>query len=165
MLQRSRGYAILLFEVNLLKIEFTKNGERLNYHNPSLGKWVRILIIVILVMGIFFRFANLENKVYWIDEGYTSLRISSYTESEFIQKLGDGQIKQIKILQKYHRINAEKSVFDIVKKLALEESQFTPLYFVTARFWVQLFGDSIAVTRSLSAVFTLLALPSMYWLC
>ena len=146
-------------------MESTKNGERLNYHNPSLDKWVRFLIIVILVLGIFFRFANLEKKVYWIEEGYTSLRISGYTESEFIQKFGDGQIKEIKSLQKYQRINPEKSVFDTVKGLALEESQLTPLYFVAARFWVQLFGDSIAVTRSLSAVFSVLALPCMYWLC
>jgi len=51
------------------------------------------------------------------------------------------------------------------KKLALEESKLTPLYFVAARCWVQLFGDSIAVTRSWSAVFSVLALPSMYWLC
>jgi len=126
---------------------------------------VRFLIIVILVRGIFFRFANLEKKVYWIDEGYTSRRISGYTESEFIQELGDGQIKEIKSLQKYQRLNAEKSVFDTIKGLALEESQLTPLYFVAARFWVQLFGDSIAVTRSLSAVFSVLALPCMYWLC
>lgn len=57
-------------------MESTKNGERLNYHNPLLDKWVRFVITVILVMGIFFRFANLENKVYWIEEGYTSGRIS-----------------------------------------------------------------------------------------
>ncbi|WP_445246156.1 hypothetical protein [Microcoleus sp. OTE_8_concoct_300] len=42
-------------------------------------------------MGIFLGFA-LENKVYLIDEGYTSQRISGYTESEFIQELGDGHI-------------------------------------------------------------------------
>ncbi len=78
-------------------------------------------------MGIFFRFANLENKVYWIDEGYTCGRISDYTESEFIQEFGDGQIKEIKSIQKYQRINAEKSVFDTVKGWALEESQLTPL--------------------------------------
>ena len=116
-------------------------------------------------MGIFLGFANLEKKVYLIDEGYTSQRISGYTESEFIQELGDGQIKEIKSLQKYQRINADKSVFDTVKGLALEKSQVTPLYFVAARFWVQLFGDSIAVTRNLSAVFSVLALPCMYWLC
>ncbi|MEG4581074.1 glycosyltransferase family 39 protein [Microcoleus sp. MON1_C5] len=93
------------------------------------------------------------------------MRISGYTESEFIQELGDGQIKEIKSLQKYQRLTAEKSVFDTIKGLALEESQLIPLYFVAARFWVQLFGDSIAVTRSLSAVFSVLALPCMYWLC
>ncbi|MEG4628262.1 hypothetical protein QUB56_01185 [Microcoleus sp. AR_TQ3_B6] len=68
--------------------------------------------------------------------------------SEFIQELGECTIKHIKTLQNYQRINAEKSVFDTVKGLALEKSQLTPLYFVAARFWVQLFGDSIAVTRS-----------------
>ena len=146
-------------------MESRKNGTRLNSHNTSLDKWVRVLMIVILVLGIFFRFANLEKKPYWVDEGYTSLRISGYTESEFIQDFGDGQIKEIKNLQKYQRINAEKSVFYTVKGLVLEESQLTPLYFVAARFWVQLFGDSIAVTRSLSAVFSVLALPCMYWLC
>ena len=140
-------------------MESTKNGERLNYHNPSHDKGVRFLIIVILVRGMFFRFANLSKKVYWIDEGYTSLRISGYTESEFIQELGDAQIKQINSLQNYKRINPEKSVFDTVKKLALEESQLTPLYFVAARSWVQLFGDSIAVTRSLAAVFSVLTSP------
>jgi len=142
-------------------MESTKKGERLNYHNSSLDKWVKFLIIVILVMGMFFRFANLQKKVYWIDEGYTYLGISGYTESEFIQELGDGQIKQIKSLQNYQRINAEKSVLDTVKKLALEESQLTPLYFVAARCWGQLFGDSIAVTRSLSAVFSVLPIYSV----
>ena len=146
-------------------MESTQNRDRLNSQNPPLDKWLRFLIVVVLVMGIFFSFANLGNKVYWIDESYTSLRISGYTESEFIQELGDGQIKEIKDLQKYQHINAEKSVFDTVKGLALEEPQLAPLYFVAARFWVQLFGDSIAVTRSLSAVFSVLALPCMYWLC
>jgi uncharacterized membrane protein len=131
----------------------------------SLPKWLRFLIIFVLVIGICFRFANLGNKVYWIDEGYTSLRVSGYTESEFIQQVGDGQIKGIKNLQKYQRINSEKSVFDTVKGLALEEPQLAPLYFVATRFWVKLFGDSVAVTRSLSAVFSALALPCMYWLC
>ena len=146
-------------------MELQKNSDRLNSHNPSLEKWLRLLIIVVLVLGIFFRFANLGKKAYWIDEGYTSLRISGYTESEFIEQVADGQVRNIKELQKYQRINSEKTVVDTVKGLALEESQITPLYFVATRFWLQLFGDSVAVTRSMSAVFSLLALPCMYWLC
>ncbi len=146
-------------------MESTENRDRLNSQNTALNKWLRFLIIVILVMGIFFRFANLEKKVYWIDEAYTSLRISGYTESEFIEQVADGQIREIQYLQKYQRINSEKTVYDTVKGLALEEPQLAPLYFIATRFWVQLFGDSIAVTRSISAVFSLLALPCMYWLC
>ncbi|MEG4274580.1 MULTISPECIES: glycosyltransferase family 39 protein [unclassified Microcoleus] len=146
-------------------MESTKDRDRLNSHNHSLDKWLRLLIIVVLVLGIFFRFANLGKKVYWIDESYTSLRISGYTESEFIQQVADGQIRDIKYLQKYQGINSDKTVVDTVKGLALEEPQITPLYFVATRFWVQLFGDSVAVTRSMSAVFSLLALPCMYWLC
>lgn len=146
-------------------MELPKNCDRLNSHNPSLDKWLRFLIVVVLVLGIFFRFANLGQKVYWIDESYTSLRISGYTESEFIQQVVDGKIRNIKYLQKYQRINSEKTVVDTVKGLALEEPQLAPLYFVATRFWVQLFGDSVAVTRSMSAVFSLLALPCMYWLC
>lgn len=33
------------------------------------------------------------------------------------------------------------------------------------RFWVQWFANSVAVTRSLAALFSLLALPCIYWLC
>ncbi|MEG4500983.1 glycosyltransferase family 39 protein [Microcoleus sp. F10-C6] len=146
-------------------MEYTKDRDRLNSHNPSLDKWLRFLIIVVLVIGIFFRFANLGNKVYWIDEAYTSLRISGYTEAEFIQQVVDGEIRDIKYLQKYQRINSEKTVLDTVKGLALEEPQLAPLYFIATRFWVQLFGNSVAVTRSMSAVFSVLALPCMYWLC
>ncbi|WP_445174200.1 glycosyltransferase family 39 protein [Microcoleus sp.] len=146
-------------------MELPKNCDRLNSHNPSLDKWLRVLIVVVLVLGIFFRFANLGQKIYWIDESYTSLRISGYTESELIQEVGDGQVRNIKYLQKYQRLNSEKTLVDTVKGLALEEPQLAPLYFVATRFWVQLFGDSVAVTRSMSAVFSLLALPCMYWLC
>ncbi|MEG3894727.1 MULTISPECIES: glycosyltransferase family 39 protein [unclassified Microcoleus] len=146
-------------------MQITKNSNKVHPFHAMPPKGLRVVIVILLVLGIFFRFANLGQKVYWIDESYTSLRISGYTEAEFIQQVGDGQIRDIKYLQKYQRTNSEKSVVDTVKGLALEEPQLAPLYFVATRFWVQLFGDSVAVTRSMSAVFSLLALPCMYWLC
>ena len=146
-------------------MEITKNSNKVHPFHAMPPKGLRFVIVILLVIGIFFRFANLGQKVYWIDESYTSLRISGYTESEFIQQVADGKIRDFQYLQKYQRINSEKSVFDTVKGLALEEPQLAPLYFIATRFWVQLFGDSVAVTRSMSAVFSLLALPCMYWLC
>jgi uncharacterized membrane protein len=127
--------------------------------------WFHLLIIIVLVLGIFFRFVNIERKIYDFDEVYTSLRISGYTMVEMEQALRNGQVISIKDLQKYQAPNPEKNAIDTIKGLALEESQLTPLYFILARFWVQWFGDSVAVTRSLSACISLLTFPAIYWLC
>lgn len=126
---------------------------------------LRFLVIVLLVLGIFFRFVNLDRKVYWCDETYTSLRISGYTAEEFVQQVFKGKVIDVKSLQKYQRPNPEKSVIDTIKGLAAEEPQHSPFYYVMARFWVQMFGSSVAVTRSLSALISLLAFPAIYWLC
>ena len=53
--------------------------------------WLRFLIIVLLVMGILFRFFNLDGKVYSHDETYTSLRISGYTVDEAKQQIFNGE--------------------------------------------------------------------------
>ena len=50
-------------------------------------KGLRFLVIVLIVLGVFFRFINIDRKVYWFDETFTSLRISGYTEKEAIAQL------------------------------------------------------------------------------
>ncbi|HEY9609037.1 glycosyltransferase family 39 protein [Allocoleopsis sp.] len=127
--------------------------------------WLRFLIIILLVLGIFFRFANLDRKIYWMDETYTSLRISGYTESEVAQQLLQEQLLSVEDLHQYQRINLKKSIVDTVKGIADEEPQLPPLYFILVRFWAQMFGDSVAAIRSFSAFLSVLAFPCIYWLC
>lgn len=126
---------------------------------------LRLFIIIVLVLGIFFRFLNLDHKVYWHDEAYTSLRISGYTTTEVLPQVFNGQITSIEDLQKYQRPNPEKNLIEAIQALAIDDAQHPPLYYVMVRFWVQLFGDSVAVTRSLSALISLLVFPCIYWLC
>lgn len=126
--------------------------------------WLKVLVIVLLLLGIFFRFANLDSKIYWVDEVTTSLRISGYTKQEVIQKISDSGIVGIEDLQKYQRLSPEKDLTDTLNAL-IKSPEHAPLYFLLLRFWVQLFGSSVAVTRSLSIIFSLLALPCIYWLC
>ena len=131
-------------------------------HRTSL----KFLIVLILIMGIFFRFTNLDRKVYSFDESITSLRISGYTWTEMVQQDFQGKTISVADLQrKYQHTNPEKSWLDTVKGLATEEPQLPPLYFILARFWVQLFGPQVATVRSLSAWMSLLVFPSIYWLC
>ncbi len=126
---------------------------------------LRFLISVLLVLGIFFRFVNIDRKVYWIDEAFTSIRVSGYTEQEIVKNLSEAHVIGINELQKYQRLNLEKGLIDTVKSLKLEDPHHPPLYYVMARFWAQVFGSSVAAMRSLPALFSLLALPCIYWLC
>ncbi|MEH2164789.1 MAG: glycosyltransferase family 39 protein [Nostoc sp.] len=137
----------------------------------SLQNWnisqsgLRFLIIILLVIGVFFRFANLDKKGYWGDEAFSLLRISGYLQSEMNEQLSDGRVFTVEDLHKYQHPNAEKDAGDTIKAIALEDSQILPLYLLMTRFWIEWFGDSIAVVRSFSAFISLFTFPLIYLLC
>ncbi|MDF5724525.1 MAG: glycosyltransferase family 39 protein [Rhizonema sp. PD37] len=145
-------------------MEVTTNTHH-NFSKRLFPKGLRLFIVVLLLIGVFFRFVNLERKVYWHDEAYTGLRISGYTKKEFVHQVFNGRVIGVQSFQKYQYPNLEKGTIDTINSLAREEPQHSPLYYVMERWWVQLFGNSVAVTRSLSAIISLLAFPCTYWLC
>lgn len=127
-------------------------------------KWWRLTVIVLLTLGVLLRFSNLDLKPYWFDEASTSLQLAGSGETKAKQTLLTGQPIGVETLQKFQYPDAETTIADTTQGLAVKEPQLTPLYFWLARFWVTWLGDSVAVTRSLSAVFSVLALPCLYWL-
>lgn len=142
-----------------------EHENKLNKKGHLFPKWLRILLIILFLFGMFFRFSNLDTKVYWTNESITSLRISGYTFTEVISQLYDGRELNTKDIQKYLHPNSEKVLSDTIKSLATEDSQHSPLYYVLARFWAQGFGSSIPVMRILPNLISLLAFPCLYWLC
>jgi uncharacterized membrane protein len=139
-------------------------GKVVHHWTPSSIKW-RFLIVVLLVLGLFFRFVNLDRKVYWFDETYTSLRISGYRDRQVVEQVFDGRVISIEDLHKYQRVNPEKSVINTVQSLVKEDPHHPPLYYIIARIWAGWFGDSVAIVRSLSVILSLVLFPSIYWLC
>ncbi len=135
----------------------------LQYHQPPM-RWLQILIVIILLLGILFRFVNLDQKPYWHDETYTSLRISGYTVAEAGQQLYTGQPMSRSELLKYQSISPAKGVLDTIQGLAKEEPQHPLLYYAIARLWTQFFGSTPSAIRSLSALISLAGLPLIYWL-
>ena len=125
---------------------------------------LKALIVVLLGLGIFFRFVNIDKKVYWLDEAYTSLRISGHTRSEYVTETFANQVISVKDLQKYVQLQPDKEFRDTLDALT-GNSEHPPLYYLLASLWVRLFGTTPAVTRSLSALISLLAFPCIYWLC
>lgn len=130
-----------------------------------LPKTLRFLIIIVLAIGILLRVVHLDQKIYWNDEVFTSLRISGYTVAEVERELGAVGPIGSKDLQKYQQISANKTVIDTVKGLAIEEPQLPPLYFVLVRGWAKLWGSSTIAVRSFSAFTGILILPALYLLC
>lgn len=149
----------------MLFIKFSLMKNKLTQNWDSSTTWLRFFIIVLLLLGIFFRFVNLDRKVYWHDETFTSIWISGYRPQEIIDQAFNGQVIDSKDLQKYQYPNPERTLIDTLKNLATEDPQHPPLYYLITRLWVQGFGNSVAVTRSVSAVISLLAFPCIYWLC
>ena len=127
-------------------------------------KYLQFLLVIILLLGVFFRFVNLERKVYWIDEVHTSVRVSGYKRLEFVEQAPADRIIKIEELQKFQRLSPEKDWSDTINALAAN-AEHTPLYYVMARLGMQWFGSSVTVTRGLAALISLLVFPCMYWLC
>jgi uncharacterized membrane protein len=125
--------------------------------------WWQASIIVVLLLGICLRFVNLDGKVYWIDEVHTSLRSSAYTRTDFQDLVPKNQVITIEDLHQLQNIRPETGLPETIKALA--SSEHSPLYYLMARFWLEWFGSSPTVTRSLAAVISLLAFPCIYWLC
>ncbi|MBD2507938.1 glycosyltransferase family 39 protein [Nostoc muscorum FACHB-395] len=133
-------------------------------HLKFAPSWLRFLIIFLLTMGILFRFFNLDTKVYSHDETYTSLRISGYTITEAQNELFNGSVIGKESFSQFQGVS-QKSLNDTIMTLAKEDSLHPPLYYIIARLWLEVFGNSVTAIRSLSALISLLVFPSVYWLC
>lgn len=127
--------------------------------------WLKRAVIFLVILGLFFRFYNLDRKVYWNDEAMTSLRISGHTEAELVDQVyNQGAIEVGTLLENYQYPNPKTTLKDSLDAFA-KHPEHSPLYYLMARFWVQIFGNSIAILRSLSAWISLLVFPCTYWLC
>ncbi|MEH2144340.1 glycosyltransferase family 39 protein [Nostoc sp.] len=134
-------------------------------HLKFAPSWLRFLIIFLLVMGILFRFFNLDSKVYWHDETYTSLRISGYTITEVKQQIFNNRVIAGESFAQFQGANQQKNLNDTIMTLAKEDSHHPPLYYIIARLWMEIFGNSVTAIRSLSVFISLLVFPCVYWLC
>ncbi|AFY49494.1 putative membrane protein [Nostoc sp. PCC 7524] len=134
-------------------------------HSAPVQSWLRFLMIFLLVLGILFRFCKIDRKVYSINEVYTTLNVAGYRVSEVKQQIFNGDVIDQEILLKFQSLNLERDFGDTIISLAKEEPPKTPLYYIIARFWVEIFGNSVTTIRYLSALMSLLVFPCVYWLC
>jgi uncharacterized membrane protein len=147
----------------MLQLDQSRPAEVTPPSRRSLPRWLQLCAIALLILGIGFRFYNLDRKVYWLDEARTSLRMSGHTQTELVQELYTGNVITAAQLQAFQR-PGEKTWGDTLHALK-GNAEHTPLYFLLARLWTETFGYSIAHIRGLSVFFSLLVFPCLFWLC
>ncbi|MEG4861093.1 glycosyltransferase family 39 protein [Microcoleus sp. K1-B6] len=130
--------------------------------NSKNSRWLINLLAIGILLGIGFRFFEIDRKLYWHDEAYTSIRAAGFTRQEIDDELFQNRIFPAPQLQKYQRIKPGSTEADTIRSLALEDPQHPPLYFLMARWWMQQFGSSLTASRTLPAILSLLSLPLMY---
>ncbi|MEG4171944.1 MULTISPECIES: glycosyltransferase family 39 protein [unclassified Microcoleus] len=130
--------------------------------NTKNSRWLMNLLAIGILLGIGFRFFEIDRKLYWHDETYTSMRVAGFTRQDINDELFQNRIVPAPELQKYQRIKPGSTEADTIRSLALEDAQHPPLYFLMARWWMQEFGSSLTASRSLPALLSLLSLPLMY---
>lgn len=126
---------------------------------------MRLIIIILLGLGICFRLVNLDHKIYWYDETFTSLRSSGYTEAEVVEHFSQSAIVQVPDLQHYQQPDPQRGLGEMWHSLATEDPQHPPLYYALSTYWIRWVGSSVTAMRLLPALLSLLALPCAYWLC
>jgi uncharacterized membrane protein len=104
---------------------------------------------------------NLDLKIYWHDEVFTSLRTAGYTGEEVIQELFTGEILTASDLLTYQTLSPNTELQQTLNALQ-NHPEHPPLYYLLSRFWQDWLGSSVAVMRSLSVLFSLLVFPALY---
>jgi uncharacterized membrane protein len=122
------------------------------------------IVIVILMLGICFRIINLDHKVYWHDEVFTSLRAAGFIGEQVAAQVFSGHILTAIDLRAYQSLIPGQDLDATLHSLTTHP-EHPPLYYLLVRVWMEGFGSSITAVRSLSVVLSLLAFPALYWLC
>lgn len=109
---------------------------------------------------------NIEEKLFHGDECITTVRVAGFRHQEVNDLTPRDRVITPEEIKKFQRVNKSgKNLINTIEVTAEMAPQHTPLYFLLTRVWVQIFGDSVIVMRTLTALISLLAFPAIYWLC
>ena len=127
--------------------------------------WPVLAIALLLSLALVLRFANLERRVHWIDEGIHTLQSFGHYKDELQTVVKEAKRPQpLSSLDHFLKPNPNRSALAPIQILAETEPQSTPIHYVLNRWWSELFGPSVHAQRFLAALLSIGLLPATYWL-
>lgn len=131
-------------------------------HLP-LPRGIQVLVISLILLGIFFRLTNLDQKYFDGDECISVVRAAGYSIETVTSALANRLVSPVDF-ENFRRIPVDSTVLDTLRVTAAGAPQHTPLFFVLTRYWIQLFDNSVVAIRAFTALTGVLVLPAIYWL-
>ena len=116
--------------------------------NPN-KRVVFIFITGLVLLGVVLRLYGLEQKIVWHDEVTTRVLAAGSTLAAQMQGLYHAQVLTAGQVLQYQQVQPGTSVLALIADLAQHDPQHPPLYYVLAKVWVDLLGDSVYALRTL----------------
>ncbi|MBF2036513.1 MAG: glycosyltransferase family 39 protein [Leptolyngbyaceae cyanobacterium T60_A2020_046] len=132
--------------------------------SPRESSILWLAIALCFSLGIAFRLFRLDDKVLWHDEVYTLLRVTGHIGAAVQAAVMTGEPITGAELLKFQQFAPDATFGDTWRSL-LDHPEHPPLYYLLLWIWVKGWGTSIAAFRSLSALFSIAAVPIMALLC
>ncbi|NJL56951.1 hypothetical protein HC928_18710 [bacterium] len=63
--------------------------------------FIRWVVVLLILLGLSFRVVGLGDRVYWVDEVATSIRVAGYTRAEIVAQLSDAPPRRAADLQQF----------------------------------------------------------------
>lgn len=121
-----------------------------------------ILLVMATLLGSAFRLTNLKGKVYWHDEVHTAMYVTGHGDAQVIETLFDGAPKSIADVMKAQTATAQKGPVETARRLAAQDAQHPPLYYVLCRLMLYVVPDTVLATRLVAAIAGILLIPATY---
>jgi len=140
-----------------LSAHFSRSTER---RSRIIVPSISFLTVLCVIVGGYFRVANVDRALYCVDEMKTSLTLAGAKIFDFSHKCYEHDVKpdQLRSL-----INMQTADWKSTSTALWENEPFNPpLYFLMAHWWAERNGNLLKNIRSLSAYISLLEIPCMY---
>src|SRR5580692_3884552 len=129
----------------------------------SRGYPLALAFMMFAVVFCCLRFVRLEQKLYWVDEVATSQHLTPDIAAQIESGLESGDITNIRQIPSLMEFSKPTTLRGTVVDLVASDPHHTPPYYLILNLWSRLVGLKPGKLRLLSAVFSLAAIPALYW--
>ena len=123
-----------------------------------------LLYLIIILIGVVFKFQGLDTKFFWIDEIFTMSHTSGVVWEEFVEAIPQDSILSIEDFNNLLDVNSSNYTIKSQIKGLSQMTQLTPLHYFCLVIWTKIIGSEPIDYRLFSIMVFLLSLPLIYLL-